>query len=123
MTKSTLLVSKTSLAPPRESKDQVYPDSSSNLTSDFSSPISLSLPPLCGLCSGQSWGAFELLVPLSISCRSIWSCWCAQIGLVICYRGDPIGVFFLDLLLVVSDGAGVFGSGGLELLWCSILAL
>ncbi|KAL5827076.1 hypothetical protein ACOSQ4_018873 [Xanthoceras sorbifolium] len=35
---------------------------------DFSSPISFSLPLLCGLCSGQSWGAFELLVPLSISC-------------------------------------------------------
>ncbi|KAL5788348.1 hypothetical protein ACOSP7_005297 [Xanthoceras sorbifolium] len=35
---------------------------------DFSSPISLSLPLLCGLCSGQSWGAFELLVPPSISC-------------------------------------------------------
>ncbi|KAL5767161.1 hypothetical protein ACOSQ2_013944 [Xanthoceras sorbifolium] len=38
---------------------------------DFSSPISLSLPLLCGLCSGQSWGAFELLVPSSISCLKL----------------------------------------------------
>ncbi|KAL5843254.1 hypothetical protein ACOSQ4_009212 [Xanthoceras sorbifolium] len=38
---------------------------------DFSSSISSSLPLLCGLCSGQSWGAFELLVPPSISCLKL----------------------------------------------------
>ncbi|KAL5842418.1 hypothetical protein ACOSQ3_013021 [Xanthoceras sorbifolium] len=59
---------------------------------------------------------------LAAAC-SVWSCWCAQIGPVICYRGDPFGVFFLDPFLAVSGGAGGFGSGGLELLWCSILAL
>ncbi|KAL5804438.1 hypothetical protein ACOSQ3_031238 [Xanthoceras sorbifolium] len=89
---------------------------------DFSSSISPSLPLLCGLCSGQSWGAFGLLVPLSISCLKLLELLVCVV-LVIYHRGDRIGVFFLDLLPTVSGGAEVFGSGGLELLWCSILAL
>ncbi|KAL5865985.1 hypothetical protein ACOSQ3_003499 [Xanthoceras sorbifolium] len=35
---------------------------------DFPSSISPSFPLLCGLSSGQNWGAVELLVPHSISC-------------------------------------------------------
>ncbi|KAL5756361.1 hypothetical protein ACOSQ2_021107 [Xanthoceras sorbifolium] len=89
---------------------------------EFSSSISPSLPLLCGLCSGQSWGAFGLLVPLSISCLKLVELLVCAV-LVICYQGDRIGVFLLDLLPAVSGGAEVFGSGGLELLWCSILAL
>ncbi|KAL5787355.1 hypothetical protein ACOSP7_004304 [Xanthoceras sorbifolium] len=89
---------------------------------EFSSSISPSLPLLCGLCSGQSWGAFGLLVPLSISCLKFVELLVCAV-LVIYHQGDRIGVFLLDLLSAVSGGAEVFGSGGLELLWCSILAL
>ncbi|KAL5820805.1 hypothetical protein ACOSQ3_022687 [Xanthoceras sorbifolium] len=89
---------------------------------EFSSSISPSLPLLYGLCSGQSWGAFGLLVPLSISCLKLVELLVCAV-LVICYQGDRIGVFLLDLLPAVSGGAEVFGSGGLELLLCSILEL
>ncbi|KAL5865916.1 hypothetical protein ACOSQ3_003430 [Xanthoceras sorbifolium] len=57
---------------------------------------------------------FDLTDKRRLGC--IWSCWCARIGLV-------IGVFRLVPILVENGGVGVSGSGGLELLWCSTLAL
>ncbi|KAL5866116.1 hypothetical protein ACOSQ3_003630 [Xanthoceras sorbifolium] len=86
------------------------------------SPIFLLFPLLCGLSSGQIWGAFELLVSPSISCL-------VRLELLVCsdracgaINGvDPIWGIFPDLLLVANSAAGVLGSGGLELLWGLVL--
>ncbi|KAL5862344.1 hypothetical protein ACOSQ4_003640 [Xanthoceras sorbifolium] len=84
------------------------------------SPIFLLFPLLCGLSSGQIWGAFELLVSPSISCL-------VRLELLVCsdracgaINGvDPIWGIFPDLLLVANSAAGVLGSGGVDLLGVS----
>ncbi|KAL5849405.1 hypothetical protein ACOSQ4_007418 [Xanthoceras sorbifolium] len=81
------------------------------------------------------WGLRVFFLDLPFPPSPVWVVLGAELGCVraagtsfdqlpeACGAGDRIGVFLLDLLPAVSGGAEVFGSGGLELLWCSILEL
>ncbi|KAL5820548.1 hypothetical protein ACOSQ3_022430 [Xanthoceras sorbifolium] len=68
-------------------------------------------------CFRAAGASFDLLPAASEAAGVLGS------GLLYATGVDPIGVFFLDPLLVENGGAGEVGSGSLELLWCSTLAL